>query len=440
MNLSVIGSGYVGLVTGLCLADCGHNIVCMDTDRDKIEGLRCGVLPIFEPGLQALLEKNIAAKHIKFTCDMKEAVVNSDVIFIAVGTPPMEDGSADLFYVTEVAKKIAEHINCYKVIVDKSTVPVGTGKKVQDIIERGIKQRGIQCEFDVVSNPEFLREGFAIGDFMYPDRVVIGARSEHAFGVMDQIYGCIQTKEFPIVHVKVESAELIKYASNAFLAMKLSYVNQMTELCEAVAADINEVTIGMGLDKRIGSRMLKAGPGYGGSCFPKDTRALTKIGEEVGVNISLIKDVIAVNERHKLRLANKVQKMMKSGQTIAVLGLAFKADTDDMRGASAITIINRLCELGIHIKTYDPQAMKNAKTYYFAEQSIYYAADCYDAIKDADAIMILTEWDEFKELDFDKIQHISKAKVLYDYRNLYDKKTVEECGMEYVGIGIAEKR
>src|SRR6056297_3197246 len=358
-KITVIGSGYVGLVAGTCLADFGLNVVCMDNDSEKIKGLRIGKVPIYEPGLENLIERNVYYKRLSFTTDIKEAVENSDVIFIAVGTPPKDDGSADLQYVLSVASDIGKYMNGYKVVVDKSTVPIGTGKKVKEVISSELEKRNCSHDFDVASNPEFLREGSAIGDFTHPDRVVIGAESERAVEAMKDVYRVLYLNETPFVITNIETAEMIKYASNAFLAMKITYVNELANLCEAVGADVHDVAKAMGRDGRISPKFLHPGPGYGGSCFPKDTRALAEIAKEYGENVSLIEKTIEANENQKMKMVKKIKEKMEDlkGKKIGVLGLTFKPNTDDMREASSLVILPELVKMGATIKVFDPEGM-----------------------------------------------------------------------------------
>ena len=384
-KITVIGSGYVGLVAGTCLADFGLNVVCMDNDSEKIKGLRIGKVPIYEPGLENLIERNVYYKRLSFTTDIKEAVENSDVIFIAVGTPPKDDGSADLQYVLSVASDIGKYMNGYKVVVDKSTVPIGTGKKVKEVISSELEKRNCSHDFDVVSNPEFLREGSAIGDFTHPDRVVIGAESERAVEAMKDVYRVLYLNETPFVITNIETAEMIKYASNAFLAMKITYVNELANLCEAVGADVHHVARAMGKDGRISPKFLHPGPGYGGSCFPKDTKALVEIGKAMGANVTLIEQTIQANENQKMKMVEKIKDKMGDlkGKTIGILGLTFKPSTDDMRDASSLVILPELVKSGAKIKAFDPQGERESRWRLKAiESSIEYCEDEYTAVED----------------------------------------------------------
>lgn len=437
-KIAVIGSGYVGLVSGTCLADFGMEVTCVDNNSDKIEMLKKGIIPIYEPELSSMVEKNVYYKRLNFTTDIKKAVRENEVIFIAVGTPPTEDGSADLQSVMEVAWDIAKYMNGYKVIVDKSTVPVGTGRKVKQIIGEALKNKGAGYDFDVVSNPEFLKEGAAIRDFTHPDRVVLGAESERAIERMKEVYKVLHMNEVPFLITNIETAELIKYASNAFLATRITFINELTELCEKVGANIQQVSKGMGMDKRIGPKFLNAGPGYGGSCFPKDIQALLKTGRDYGCELSIIDSTIKANDNQKLRMINKILSIMGNveGKTICVLGLAFKPETDDMREAPALTIIKELFRRGADFKVYDPRAFKEAK-WRFEEinNSITYCDDEYIAAKDADALIIITEWSQFKNLNLEKIRKSMKDSYFFDFRNIYDPVKVSKMGFKYYSIG-----
>lgn len=453
-RVSIIGTGYVGLVTGTCLSEFGMNVTCMDIDEKKIGNLREGVLSIYEPGLQQLFEKNCRSGRLKFTMDIKEAVNNSSVIFIAVGTPPMEDGSADLQYVLSAARSIAESMNSYKVIVDKSTVPVGTGRKVKNVIKEVLRQRGVDIGFDVVSNPEFLREGAAVRDFMHPDRIVIGSESEKAKNIMKNIYNVLYLIDTPFVFTNIETAELIKYASNAFLAAKISFINEIANLCDAVGANITDVSKAMGMDGRIGKYYLHPGPGYGGSCFPKDTKALVNIGNEHHVEMSIVKSAVNVNENQKKRMVKKIKSCMGNlkGSMVGILGLAFKPETDDMREAPAITIISELIGQGVKAKVYDPIAMDNAREYIFRniksadmrydylngieeDADLIFCSNEYQTAEGVDALVIMTEWNQFRNLDLKKIKNLMKGNFFFDLRNVYDRSKVEEYGFIYEGVG-----
>lgn len=434
MNISVIGTGYVGLVTGTCFADLGVSCTCIDNDKTKIDNLNIGKIPIYEPGLEELVAKNVEEGRLSFTTDIKKGVADSQVIFIAVGTPQSEDGQADLSYVDQVAKEIAENLNEYKVIVTKSTVPVGTGARIRKIIQKHLKN---DVEFDIVSNPEFLREGSALGDFMRPDRVVIGADSERAEAIMKDLYRPLYLIETPIVFTNIESSEMIKYASNAFLATKISYINDIANLCELVGADVHVVAKGMGLDNRIGPKFLHAGPGYGGSCFPKDTYAIVKIAEDVGYDLKVVKSAVKVNELQRLKMVDKISDAMNGelkGKTIGFLGLAFKPNTDDMREAPAITIIGKLQEKGAKIKAYDPAAMDEAKK---ELKDIEYCKDTYDTIAGCDALVLATEWNQFRNLDFKKVKKLMNRPLFIDLRNVYGPSRMESTGFDYICVGRA---
>ncbi len=438
MKITLIGTGYVGLVTGVCLADFGNNIICVDNDKEKIDLLNKGQLPIYEPGLKEIMERNRHYKRIEFTTDIKYAVSHSEVIFITVGTPEKEDGDVDLKYVLEVAKDIASYINGYKVVVDKSTVPIGTGKKVAEIIQNILKDRKVNYKFDVVSNPEFLREGKALYDFTHPDRIVIGSESKKAIEIMKEVYRVLKLNDVPFIITNLETAEMIKYASNAFLAMKISYVNEIANLCEKVGADIQVVTSAMGKDGRISPKFLHCGPGYGGSCFPKDTKALAKIGRENNSPLTLVESTIKANQNQKLKMVEKIEKAMEKvkDKTIAILGLAFKPETNDIREAPSIVIIEELYKREAKIKAFDPQAMEEAKKKLKDLKGIIFCKDEYEAIEGADALVIITEWNQFRRLDFTKIKNLMKDNYIFDLRNIYSKEIVEkENGFRYFSVG-----
>ncbi len=431
MNICVIGTGYVGLVTGTCLAEFGMNLTCVDNDRAKIRDLKEGRIPIFEPGLEDLIKKNVAHGRLRFSTEIKDVVTSSLVIFITVGTPSNEDGSSDLRYVETVAKEIAPCINGYKVIVLKSTVPIGTCRWVKEII-RSHQKRSVQ--FDIVSNPEFQREGSAIEDFMRPDRVTIGAESEQAVAIMQDIYSALYLNETPFVICNLETAEMIKYASNAFLATKVSFINEIANLCEKVGADVHHVARAMGLDGRIGRKFLHPGPGFGGSCFPKDTRALAAMGEERGEKLGIVQAVIETNDRQKMRMVDKIRRMVGDlkGRTIGVLGLSFKPNTDDIRESAAIVIIEELQRLGARIRTYDPAAMGIAKT---VLKGVEFCSDAYETALDCDALVLVTEWNEFRRLDLARIKRILKEPIFIDLRNVYETAQMKEMGFKYCGVG-----
>ena len=431
MDICVIGTGYVGLVAGACLADMGNNVICVDNNEAKISQLKNGIIPIYEPSLEELVKANVLENRLEFSTDLKSAVEKSLVCFIAVGTPQGEDGSADLQYVFNVAKSIATSMNDYKVIVDKSTVPVGTAEKVSEIIKANTKY-----DFDVVSNPEFLKQGNAVNDFLSPDRVVIGSNSDKATQIMQEIYAAFFRTGNRIIVMDVKSAEMTKYASNAFLAVKISYANEIANLCEKVGANAEMVRVGMTTDSRIGNKFLFAGLGYGGSCFPKDVKALIKTGLENDCEMSIIKSADETNKKQRLlfldKITNKFGKNL-TGKTFAVWGLAFKPKTNDMREAPAITIINELLNRGAKVQAYDPKASEEAKFYF--QNKITYAKNSYEAIENADALILLTEWNEFRRPDFDKIKELLNNPVIFDGRNQYNGSKLVEKGFDYTCIG-----
>ncbi|HSM50121.1 MAG TPA: UDP-glucose/GDP-mannose dehydrogenase family protein [Thermoanaerobaculia bacterium] len=436
MKICVVGSGYVGLVTGACLADFGMEVTGVDKDEHKIAALERGEIPIYEPGLEEIVEKNVRAGRLAFTTELSPAVREAQAVFIAVGTPPLPDGSADLSFVREVAQSIGENLNGFKVVITKSTVPVGTGQMVEETVSR---VSGGRQEFAVVSNPEFLREGSAIEDFLHPDRVVIGARSQRAVDVMMEIYAPLKVAGVPFVVANVESAEMIKYASNGFLAAKITFVNEIAELCEAVGADVEVVAKGMGLDNRIGPKFLHPGPGFGGSCFPKDTRAVGQIARERGLEFSIIDAVLAANERTKLRMVGKIERAFGGleGKTVALLGLAFKGDTDDMRESPAIPIVEGLLAKGATVRAFDPAAMKEARALL---PPIEYCDDPYTAATGADGAVIATEWNQFRALNLGELKGRLRAPLLVDLRNLYEPSRVAAAGLRYVSVGRGEAR
>jgi len=428
IKIGVIGTGYVGLVHGVVMSEFGMKVICMDVDEEKIEKLQNGIVPIYEPGLKEILERNVKAGRITFTTDIEKTTKESEVIFIAVGTPPMDDGSADLHYVLNAANSIAEHMNDYKIIVDKSTVPVGTARLVKKEVEKVLKKRGVSYEFDVASNPEFLREGKALNDSLKPDRVVIGTDSKRAEKTLKQVYDVLSINKTPIVFTEIETAEMIKYASNAFLAVKISFINEMALLAEKVGADIQEIARVMGMDGRISPKFLHAGPGYGGSCFPKDTKAIVDIAKRQKLEMKVIQAAIDANQRQKEIMVDKiVEKMNEKGslkeKTIGILGLSFKPETDDMREAPAITIVEGLVKKGAKIQAYCPQGMKEAKWRLSEyDQNIKYMQDEYEVAKDADAIVLITEWAQFRGLDIERIKSSMKDKYFFDLRNVFSKK------------------
>jgi len=433
MHATVIGTGYVGLVTGAGLADFGISVTCVDIDERKIRALRDGQLPIYEIGLEEIIRRNVKNHRLAFSSDLKSAVEQALVVFIAVGTPEGINGEPDLSQVRSVANSLAEYIDGYKVIVTKSTVPVGTGRKVRAWIEEGLKK---PTKFDVVSNPEFLREGSAIEDFMRPNRVVIGAESEQAAAIVKDIYRPLYLIETPFVMTNLETAELIKYASNAFLATKISFINEMANLCEKVGADIHDVSRGMGLDKRIGSKFLHPGPGFGGSCFPKDVAALCSMGRQFENPMRIAEAVLEVNHRQKARVVAMIEKGLAGlfNRTIGVWGLAFKPNTDDIRESPAIGICQRLLEGQARIQVYDPIAMNNAKSV-LGETRTRYCADAYAAVSDADGLLIGTEWNEFRNVDLRKVKSLMKTPILFDVRNIFDPPKIRSLGFQYFGMG-----
>jgi UDPglucose 6-dehydrogenase len=439
LKIAIVGSGYVGLVTGVCLSDFGWQVTCVDRNEEIICKLNQGIPPIYEPGLEDLLAKNLLNKRVSFTTDLYQAVNECDIIFIAVGTPQNEDGSAELVNVFEVAHQIGRYMNSHKIIVDKSTVPVGTGQLVKKIIKEELVARNLSLSFEVISNPEFLRQGSAIQDFTHADRVVIGAESEEAIAVMKEVYQVLFLNETPFLIVNIETAEMVKYASNAFLATKISFINELTELCEKTGVNIQQVGMGMGMDGRINPKFLHAGPGFGGSCFPKDTKALVHIGNLYGCNLGIVKATIEANEKQKKRLAEIVLREMGhlKGKTLGILGLAFKNNTDDMRESPAVGILEELAAQGAQFRVYDPKAMQNAAKL-FENRSISvikYCMDEYDASLEVDALILMTEWNQFRSLNLDKIRKAMKGKFFFDFRNIYSKEPMERKGFQYYSVG-----
>lgn len=430
MNIAVIGTGYVGLVTGAGLSDFGNDVVCVDIDAQKIEKLQAGKIPIYEPGLDAIVAKNVAEGRLRFSTNLEQAIRSSRAIFIAVGTPPKPDGSADLSYVAEVARSIARYMEGPKLVITKSTVPIGTGRMIEEILA----QTEHRHPASVVSNPEFLREGSAIEDFMRPDRVVVGASDEEAIALMREIYAPLHSLAIPFVVTNVESAELIKYASNGFLATKISFINEIAVLCEKLGADVQDVAKGVGLDSRIGAKFLQAGPGFGGSCFPKDTAAVADIARQYGYEFKIIDAVMSVNQAIKARMVDKVVAAMGDvkGKSIGILGLAFKPETDDMRDSPTIPLILGLQKKGARIRAYDPQAMENARAMF---SGVVFCSDAYDTAQDCDALVIATEWNEFRALNLDRVKSALKQPVIIDLRNLYDPIKMKNAGFEYTGVG-----
>ena len=431
MKITVIGTGYVGLVAGACLADMGNDVICIDNNEEKIKQLENGIIPIYEPGLEELVKSNVIEKRLAFSTDIENAVKVSQVCFIAVGTPQGEDGSADLQYVFNVAKSIALAMNGYKVIVDKSTVPVGTAEKVTEIIKKYTSH-----SFDVVSNPEFLKQGNAVDDFLHPDRVIIGSNSDEATKIMQEIYAPFFRTGNRVIVMDVKSAEMTKYAANSFLATKISFMNEIANLCEKIGADAEMVRVGITTDSRIGNKFLFPGLGYGGSCFPKDVKALIKTASEYGCDMSIIRSADETNKRQRKlfieKITNRFGKDLK-GKTFAVWGLAFKPKTNDMREAPAITIINALLEMGAKVHSYDPKAVESAK-FYFGDK-ITYSKNAYEALENADCLLLLTEWNEFRRPDFERVKHLLKNPIIFDGRNQYEQARMIEKGFEYYQIG-----
>lgn len=431
MRIAVVGTGYVGLVTGTCMAETGNTVICVDNDRAKVERMRQGEIPIYEPHLDALFERNIREERLSFTTDLAAAVSASQIIFLALPTPPGENGSADLGIVLKVAEEMGQYITEYKVIVDKSTVPVGTAEKVREAIAKNA-----QAEFDVVSNPEFLREGYAVEDFMKPDRVIIGSSSIRANRIMENLFSPYVRQGNPLIFMDERSAELTKYAANAFLATKITFMNEIANFCERVGADVDKVRLGIGSDDRIGKRFLFPGIGYGGSCFPKDVQALDRSGAEADYPFRILRSVMEVNQLQRERFLQKVKTYFGGdlkGKTLAVWGLAFKPETDDIREAPALYIIRELLDAGATIRTFDPEAMDNVQQVF--GDAITYATDHYDALKGADALLILTEWAVFRSPDFDRMAGLMREKVIFDGRNVYALDSIEETGFYYNSIG-----
>jgi len=432
MNICMVGTGYVGLVTGACFAEFGLRVICVDKDEAKIQALKSGVIPIYEPGLEELVKKNLREGRLTFSQELGSAVENSLAIFIAVGTPSLEDGSADLSYVEAVAEGIARHMNGYKVIVTKSTVPVGTGERIRKIIQESGNANG---QFDIVSNPEFLREGSAIEDFMRPNRVVLGANSERAVSVMKELYRPLYLIEAPFIITDIETAEMIKYASNVFLATKISYINEIANLCEKVGANVQVVAKAMGLDGRIGAKFLHPGPGYGGSCFPKDVRALLQIAESHGYDLKIARGVIEVNTSQREWMIVKIEHALRgiSGKIIGILGLSFKPNTNDIRESPAIDIIQGLIARGAKVRVFDPAAMQDAKA--VLGESVTYCKDAYDAAEGADAVVLITEWNQFRNLELERLKGLLKHPVFIDLRNVYETDRMRKNGFDYYSVG-----
>ncbi|GHT49240.1 UDP-glucose 6-dehydrogenase [Spirochaetia bacterium] len=441
IKITVIGAGYVGLVSGACLADFGNYVICVDTDSAKVEKLKQGIIPIYESGLDELVSRNMKAEMLSFSTEFSASVLQSNVVFIAVGTPPLEDGSADLKYVESVARGIGRCMEKYTIIVDKSTVPVGVGKQVKKWVAEELEKRGLEIPFDIVSNPEFLREGTAVYDFTHPDRVVIGSDSDQAKKIMKDVYHPLYLNETPYLETNLESAEMIKYASNAFLSVKIAFINEIANLCEKVGADISDVANGVGRDKRIGPQFLAAGPGYGGSCFPKDTQALAAIGRFYESPISIVECTIASNKKQKSKMVDKIESGMGGkgsirDKIISILGLAFKNNTNDMRESPAIDICTELVKRGAKLKVWDPAAMSEAAWQLKSiEDSLYFASNTYDTLEGADALVLLTEWPQFGNLDLERVKKLLRLPYFFDLRNMYKKQDVESVALKYFGVG-----
>ena len=436
MKIAIVGTGYVGLVTGTCFAEIGVDVTCVDTNSEKIETLKKGIIPIYEPGLEEMVLRNTKSKRLRFTTSLESCLNDVEVIFSAVGTPPDEDGSADLSYVLAVAHTIGRNMNKYKLVVTKSTVPVGTAQKVRNAIQEELDKRGVNIEFDVASNPEFLKEGNAISDFMSPDRVVVGVESERAKKLMSKLYKPFLLNNFRVIFMDIPSAEMTKYAANSMLATRISFMNDIANLCELVGADVNMVRSGIGSDTRIGRKFLYPGIGYGGSCFPKDVKALIKTAEQNGYDMRVLRAVEEVNETQKSALFDKLQKLFGNdlqNKTIAIWGLAFKPETDDMREAPVLVLIDKLQQAECNIRTYDPAAMEECKRR--IGDTIYYARDMYDAVLDADVLMLVTEWKEFRLPSWAVIKKTMAQQIVLDGRNIYEKKEMEEQGFIYHCIG-----
>lgn len=440
MKIAVVGTGYVGLVTGTCFAETGIDVTCVDVDKKKIEDLQNGILPIYEPGLEVMLERNVKKDRLRFTTDIVSSLKNCEVVFIAVGTPPDEDGSADLKHVLAVARDVGRYMEDYLVVVTKSTVPVGTARKVKDAVKKELDNRNANIEFDAVSNPEFLKEGAAVNDFLKPDRIVIGTESKRAEEIMKGLYKAFLLNGHPIIFMDIPSAEMTKYAANAMLATRISFMNEISNLCEIVGADVNMVRRGIGSDPRIGNRFIYPGIGYGGSCFPKDVKALIKTAKENHYDMRILNAVETVNEDQKLVLFTKVKNYFADNlkdKTIGIWGLSFKPETDDMRESPSLVIIEHLLKSGCKVKGYDPQAMKEAKR--ILGDTIEFATDPYEALIDADCLLLLTEWHEFRYPNFKVMEKLMKQKVIFDGRNIYELDQMKEVGFEYFCIGVQAK-
>lgn len=437
MKITIVGTGYVGLVTGACFAEVGIDVTCVDIDKTKINNLKKGIIPIYEPGLEEIVERNMAKGRLHFTTNLAETLDSCEVVFSAVGTPPDDDGSADLTYVIGVAREVGQHMNDYLLIVTKSTVPVGTAKLVKQAIQEELDKRGAKISFEVASNPEFLKEGAAVDDFLKPDRIVVGIESARAEDLMSRLYKPFTLNGHPVIFMDIPSAEMTKYAANAMLATRISFMNDMANLCEIMGADVNMVRKGIGSDPRIGSRFIYPGIGYGGSCFPKDVKALIHTADDNGYSMRILKAVEEVNEDQKSVLYNKVWKYFKGnlkGKTIAFWGLSFKPETDDMREAPALVLIDKFLKAGCKVKAYDPEAVNETRRR--INDIIEYAKDPYEALIDADCLLLVTEWKEFRVPDLAMMKKLLKNHVIFDGRNIYDRKEIKEAGFEYFGIGI----
>ena len=435
MNIAIVGTGYVGLVSGTCFAEMGAHVTCVDVDAQKIEKLQNGIMPIYEPGLEELFKRNVGFERLKFTTDLTEVLDDVEVVFSAVGTPPDEDGSADLKYVLAVARQFGQHINKYTILVTKSTVPVGTARKVKAAIQAELDKRGVDVPFDVASNPEFLKEGAAIKDFMSPDRVVVGTESEKAREVMTRLYRPLMLQNFRVIFMDIPSAEMTKYAANAMLATRISFMNDIANLCERVGANVDSVRKGIGTDTRIGSKFLYAGCGYGGSCFPKDVKALVHTGMDAGYHMEVIEAVERVNEKQKFIVYDKIIRAVGDvrGKTIAIIGLAFKPDTDDMREAPALVVIDKLLSDGATVRVFDPIAMDECKRR--IGDTVTYCKNMYDAADGADVFALMTEWRQFRMPSWNVIRKVMRGNVVIDGRNIYDRQELEEQGFVYTRIG-----
>jgi len=435
MKILCIGSGYVGLVSGTCFADLGNDVVCLDVVEEKIESLNKGIIPFYEPGLKELVDRNARLGRLRFTTDAATAIKEAEIIFICVGTPPKANGDADMSYTYAAAESIGKYMDSYKLIANKSTVPVGTAEKVKRIISEELKKRNKNIEFDVASNPEFLREGASVKDFQNPDRIIVGTSSEKAKELMGKVYKPVSRTDKPIVFTSEKNSELIKYASNAMLATRISFMNELSHLCEEIGADIKVVAKAMGLDTRIGPRFLQAGCGYGGSCFPKDVKALAQMLEQHGLTSNLMRNVDYINERQKKSIVNKLKKFLPEldGKAIAIWGLTFKPRTDDIREATSLTVIDLLLKDYAHVQAYDPEGMENAKKVF--KTGVDFMKTPYDALQGADALIILTEWDEFREPDFEKMKQLMKQYIIIDGRNIYEPEDMKKLGFKYKGVG-----